>query len=261
MAPTVPPHPGEVLREILEQRGISQSQAADSLGMSRGHLNSIINGHNPISADLKLKLQDLLDIPTQHWSRLQEQHHRFADSDEGQKLIKQRDQQSLLHQLELKTHPQLLMEEIRQAEACKWLVIEPFEEAQLTRSGYWLTLGLHGSLTNRNDRSKYPVETEVILKPELTLKPGEVLTLLCREKLRFPRSLHVRVSTEADAFCDGSLTLRTRRYFESGLQTSLSLHMINETARPQTVRFQQQAVHIQFDFFPADEPDPPAPAT
>jgi len=250
----VPPHAGEVLREILEQRGISQIQAADSLGMSRGHLNSIINGHNPISADLKLKLQDLLDVPTQHWTRVQEQHHRFTDSDEGQEVLRHKDQQSLIQQFELKSHPQLLAEEIQQADACKWLGLSPaLVRSQLTRTGYWLTLGLRGSVSKRTDSARYPTETDVQLKPELTLQPGEVLSLLTHEKLRLPKGLHARVSTEADAFCNGSLSLRCRRYFESGLNSAISLHIVNETARPQIVRFQQQAVHLQFDFIPDDD--------
>jgi antitoxin HigA-1 len=256
----VPPHAGEVLREILEQRGISQIQAADSLGMSRGHLNSIINGHNPISADLKLKLQDLLDIPTQHWSRIQEQHHRFTDSDEGQKVLRQKDQTALLQQLELKSHPQLLAEEIHQAVTSQWLGLTPFVHSHLTRTGYWLTLGLRGSLSKRTDPAKFPLEKDVQLKPELTLQAGEVLALLSHEKLRLPQGLNVRVSTDADAFCNGTLSLRCRRYFESGLNSAISLHIVNETARPQTVRFQQQAVHLQFDFIASDDlptEDPP----
>lgn len=270
----VPPHAGEVLREILEQRGVSQIQAADSLGMSRGHLNSIINGHNPISADLKLKLQDLLDIPTQHWSRIQEQHHHFTDSDEGRQVIQENNQQSLFQQLELKSYPQLLEEEIKQAEACNWLIIDPFVPSQLTRTGYWLTLSLRGTVSKRTDPAKYPTATEVLLKPDYAIKPGEVLSILSHERLCLPRCLHARVSSEDDAFANGQLSIHCRRFFEAGLGAAIStlsetenapqksasrsgvgisLNIVNETARPQIVRFQQYAIHLQFDFIPDAE--------
>lgn len=270
MTTQVPPHAGEVLREILEQRGISQIQAADSLGMSRGHLNSIINGHNPISSDLKFKLQDLLDIPTHHWTKIQDKHHLFIDSDEGRHVIQKTGQHALIQQLELKSYPQLLRDEIVQAEACKWLVIEPFDSQQLTRTGYWMTLGKEGTVCKRFDPKPNPLQTSVELDPEVALKPGEILTLLTRERLHLPQGLHARVATIGDSFINGELSIHCRLLLESGFGTSMarpaaetstmpkhgagvSLSIVNETARPQIVRFQQQAIHLQFDFIPEDD--------
>lgn len=53
-----PPHPGELLREdVLAPLGISVSEAAARLGMSRVALSRVLNGHAAISPDLALRLE------------------------------------------------------------------------------------------------------------------------------------------------------------------------------------------------------------
>ncbi len=53
-----PPHPGEILQEeIIVPLGLTVTQAAARLGMSRVALSRVINGHAAISADLALRLE------------------------------------------------------------------------------------------------------------------------------------------------------------------------------------------------------------
>lgn len=53
-----PPHPGELLREdVLAPLGISVSEAAARLGMSRVALSRVLNGRAAISPDLALRLE------------------------------------------------------------------------------------------------------------------------------------------------------------------------------------------------------------
>ena len=53
-----PPHPGELLREdVLAALGLSVSEAAARLGMSRVALSRVLNGHAAISPDLALRLE------------------------------------------------------------------------------------------------------------------------------------------------------------------------------------------------------------
>lgn len=45
-----PPHPGEVIRELyLEPLGLTITEAADALGVSRKTLSELLNGHTGIS--------------------------------------------------------------------------------------------------------------------------------------------------------------------------------------------------------------------
>ena len=42
-------HPGETLKEVLEERRISQLELAYKAGVSEKHINTVLNGQKPIS--------------------------------------------------------------------------------------------------------------------------------------------------------------------------------------------------------------------
>ncbi len=252
-----PTQPGEALRDLLEERGISQIRAAQALGISRGHLNSIINGHNPISAEIKLKLHDFLDVPPQHWTRLQEKQDAFAATPEGREHLQSQQRREFLEQLQMRSSPRLDQDSLRLAIDCGWLGIEPFSPARLSRAGYWLGLGLRGIVTRQKDPAPHPEETEVLLKPRYELAPGAVLSVLTLEKIRLPEEVEMRFATAADVFCGAGLALRCRQHFEGGLEAPISLQIINESGRPQTLRFQDPAVFMQFEHHPAELSGPP----
>lgn len=53
-----PPHPGELLREdVINALGLSVTEVAEHLGMSRVSLSRVINGHAAVSSDLALRLE------------------------------------------------------------------------------------------------------------------------------------------------------------------------------------------------------------
>lgn len=64
-------HPGEVLREELEARGISQREFAEAIGMRPPHLNELLKGKRHISVILALKIEGTLKINADIWMRLQ----------------------------------------------------------------------------------------------------------------------------------------------------------------------------------------------
>ena len=50
-----PPHPGKVLRELcIEPLGLSVTDAAEGLGVSRKTLSSILNGRSGISPEMAI---------------------------------------------------------------------------------------------------------------------------------------------------------------------------------------------------------------
>ena len=53
-----PPHPGELIREdVIEELGLSVTEAAESLRMSRVALSRVLNCRGAISSDLALRLE------------------------------------------------------------------------------------------------------------------------------------------------------------------------------------------------------------
>ena len=64
-------HPGEVLKDELEARGISQRKFAESIGMAYSVLNELLNGRRPLSTTSALMFEAALDIPAEPLMELQ----------------------------------------------------------------------------------------------------------------------------------------------------------------------------------------------
>ena len=70
-----PPHPGFTLKEdILPELGLSVTEAAGQLGVSRAALSRVINGRAAISADMAIRLSQWLGGSAEIWLRAQLQY-------------------------------------------------------------------------------------------------------------------------------------------------------------------------------------------
>lgn len=58
----LPTHPGDVLKEELECRKISQKKFSEILGISYTMLNEILNGKRPVTSDFALMTEAALGI-------------------------------------------------------------------------------------------------------------------------------------------------------------------------------------------------------
>ena len=68
-----PPHPGEGLRDdVLVPLGLSVTETAKALGISRKTLSEIVNGKSPITPDIAVRLERAFsNPPAEIWLRLQ----------------------------------------------------------------------------------------------------------------------------------------------------------------------------------------------
>ena len=67
-----PPHPGEVLRDtVLSNGGLSVTEFARKLGVSRVALSRVVNGRAAISADMALRLAAALGGSAESWLQMQ----------------------------------------------------------------------------------------------------------------------------------------------------------------------------------------------
>jgi addiction module HigA family antidote len=70
-----PPHPGEVLRKLcLEPLGLSVSDTAKGLGVSRKTLSAILNGRSGISPEMAIRLGKAFDTSPESWLNQQVQY-------------------------------------------------------------------------------------------------------------------------------------------------------------------------------------------
>jgi antitoxin HigA-1 len=67
-----PPHPGEVLRDgVFTETGITVTQFAERLGVTRVALSRVLNGKAAISADMAVRLSAALGGSAQSWLHMQ----------------------------------------------------------------------------------------------------------------------------------------------------------------------------------------------
>ena len=73
-----PPHPGEILKEeFLEPLGLTITETAVALGVSRKAISQIVNQRSGISADMALRLSKAFDTTPNLWMSMMESYALF----------------------------------------------------------------------------------------------------------------------------------------------------------------------------------------
>lgn len=87
----IPSHAGRILKSgFIEQHGLRMETVASLLGLTRGHLSRIINGHTPVTPDIALKLEILTQTPASQWLAIQSKYDMYImEQDKEFKKYKQ----------------------------------------------------------------------------------------------------------------------------------------------------------------------------
>ncbi len=68
-----PTHPGELIREdLLTDAGLTQSQLAQSLGVSRKTITDLVNEHRRVTPDLAFRLARFFNSTPEMWLNMQQ---------------------------------------------------------------------------------------------------------------------------------------------------------------------------------------------
>ena len=67
-------HPGEMIKDELKERGMTQKQLAEETGIKPSVLSETINGKRSISLNVAIALEKALDIPANMWMNMQTQY-------------------------------------------------------------------------------------------------------------------------------------------------------------------------------------------
>ena len=78
LEPFRPTHPGEVLKDELEYRKISQRQLAAEMGISYTLLNEVLNGKRQVNTELALLVEAALDIPAESLLQMQARYNMLT---------------------------------------------------------------------------------------------------------------------------------------------------------------------------------------
>lgn len=83
-----PPHPGEVLRDgVFSGAGITVTDFARRIGVTRVTLSNVLNGRNGVSADMAVRLAAALGGSAESWLNMQSQYDLAASEKALKKVI------------------------------------------------------------------------------------------------------------------------------------------------------------------------------
>jgi len=85
-----PVHPGEILREEMEELDLSARAMAEAINVPANRVSAILNGTRGITADTALRLSRYLGTTPEVWINLQKSYElRSAEIEAGQEIERQ----------------------------------------------------------------------------------------------------------------------------------------------------------------------------
>jgi addiction module HigA family antidote len=69
-----PPHPGPLVRDNLDDLGLSVAEGAIGLGVTRQQLYNVINGKSGITPEMAVRLEKAFGGSADAWLRMQANH-------------------------------------------------------------------------------------------------------------------------------------------------------------------------------------------
>lgn len=85
-----PAHPGEVIRELcIKPLGLSITEAAKALGVTRKTLSELVNGHSRVSPEMAIRLSIAFKTSAESWINQQAKYDLWlAEKNRGQFKVK-----------------------------------------------------------------------------------------------------------------------------------------------------------------------------
>ena len=84
-----PAHPGEILLEMyLKLLGVTITEVAPALGVTRKHVSAIVNGRAPVTPNMALRLAAAFATEPELWVNMQAQHDLWMVSKQARPKVK-----------------------------------------------------------------------------------------------------------------------------------------------------------------------------
>lgn len=88
LIPFIATHPGELIRDELKARNMTQKRLSIKTGIKPSVLSETINGKRPLSLNTAVRLEKVLEIPASMWMNLQSQYELDKKNIEARKAAK-----------------------------------------------------------------------------------------------------------------------------------------------------------------------------
>lgn len=152
-------HLGEYIeRHVLDRLGITQKELADRLNVSRQRVNQIIKGKGNLSADLALRMADVVGETPQFWLKLQKALEKGVHASRME-LVRAESPNQVKNLWEARGPRTLVDHEIMMGNRVDLLGIEPFSEESVQPASYDLRLGNKAIVASDDGTQEINVET------------------------------------------------------------------------------------------------------
>jgi len=85
-----PVHPGEYLRELLDELGLSQYRLAHDIGVAPMRISHVVRGQRPVTAELALRLGRYFGQSPRFWMNLQTRYDiDVTEQDRGEQVVRE----------------------------------------------------------------------------------------------------------------------------------------------------------------------------
>lgn len=78
--PFFPIHPGEIIKDEIEFRGISQRSLASQMGISYTLLNEVLNGKRQVNTEFAMLIEAAMDLDADTLVRMQARYNMHSTS-------------------------------------------------------------------------------------------------------------------------------------------------------------------------------------
>jgi len=91
LTPFYPIHPGEIIKDEIEYRGISQRKLSEQIGVSYTVLNEVLNCKRPVNTEFALLIEAALNMNAETFVSMQARYNMQV-ARQDKKLIKRFDE-------------------------------------------------------------------------------------------------------------------------------------------------------------------------
>ncbi|MBO4655625.1 MAG: HigA family addiction module antidote protein [Bacteroidales bacterium] len=74
LTPYIPTHPGEIIKDEIEARGITQRQLSEVTGIAYSVVNEVLNAKRPVTVEYALLIAKALDLDADTFIRMQAEY-------------------------------------------------------------------------------------------------------------------------------------------------------------------------------------------
>ena len=74
LTPFISTHPGDIIKDEIEYRGITQRQLSETTGIAYSVINEVLNGKRPVTIEYALLIGKALDLDAGTFIRMQSEY-------------------------------------------------------------------------------------------------------------------------------------------------------------------------------------------